>query len=69
MDGTLLKLTRQRPVLDHIFYRGLDLRHAGIVNQADASDHLPIWATFDLQSSNEPSREAEPDTVNAPDAR
>jgi endonuclease/exonuclease/phosphatase family metal-dependent hydrolase len=68
VDRTLLKLTRQQPVLDHIFYRGLDLRHSGIVAQADASDHLPIWATFDLSASDESAREVEPDTVGAPDS-
>ena len=33
-------------ILDHIFYRGLELEGTGIAKEAEASDHLPIWASF-----------------------
>lgn len=34
-------------VLDHFFYRGLELRRTGIDTKAMGSDHYPIWAVFE----------------------
>jgi endonuclease/exonuclease/phosphatase family metal-dependent hydrolase len=36
----------QKLILDHLFYRGLDLGSAGVRTTATASDHLPLWARF-----------------------
>jgi endonuclease/exonuclease/phosphatase family metal-dependent hydrolase len=34
-------------VLDHFFYRGLQVRRSGVVEAARASDHYPIWVVFE----------------------
>jgi endonuclease/exonuclease/phosphatase (EEP) superfamily protein YafD len=31
---------------DHIFAKGFDIKEAGKLAEAKASDHLPIWATL-----------------------
>lgn len=36
----------QRLVLDHIFTRDLKLGSAGVLSEATASDHYPLWARF-----------------------
>jgi endonuclease/exonuclease/phosphatase family metal-dependent hydrolase len=36
----------KRQVLDHIFYRALAPRCAGVFTAAGASDHFPIWSVF-----------------------
>lgn len=33
--------------LDHFFFRELQLRRNGVVTEATASDHLPVWAVFE----------------------
>jgi len=45
--GTSSDLLSGPEVLDHIFYRGLQLRTTGIQREADSSDHYPVWASFD----------------------
>jgi endonuclease/exonuclease/phosphatase family metal-dependent hydrolase len=42
----LLGLTLVGLRLDHLYYAGLTPGAAGIASDAQASDHLPIWATF-----------------------
>jgi len=40
------KLLGLELILDHIFYRQLDLLSCGVHKEATASDHFPIWAVF-----------------------
>jgi len=46
IKGWLPKLFNQQPVLDHLFFRGLETAAAGIGRQALASDHYPIWTVL-----------------------
>jgi len=46
IKGWLPRLFEKRPVLDHIFYRELELIGSGVSQQAEGSDHLPVWAHF-----------------------
>jgi endonuclease/exonuclease/phosphatase (EEP) superfamily protein YafD len=45
----LQKIAGQNLILDHIFYRDLQLLDTGIAEEAEASDHLPISALFAWQ--------------------
>lgn len=42
-----VKLTQLNQHLDHVFYRGLTLRHIESLSHIKSSDHAPITATFD----------------------
>jgi endonuclease/exonuclease/phosphatase family metal-dependent hydrolase len=42
-----LRLFGATSILDHIFYRGLTLRRAGVFTDATASDHFPIWTVLE----------------------
>jgi len=53
------RLIGQELVLDHIFYRNMELRSTGLASEAAASDHLPIWAVFSILGSVAKDREAE----------
>ena len=44
-DAHYIKNHWKKP-LDHIFYRGVDLKEARAINMANVSDHNPIWANF-----------------------
>ena len=44
----LARIAGFETVLDHIFYRGLELQATGIERRATASDHLPVWAAFSV---------------------
>ncbi len=35
-------------VIDHILYKGLQLKSAGIIDEQTLSDHQPVWAVFKL---------------------
>ncbi len=45
-DGALLRLLPLDLRLDHVYYAGLEPTATGIVSQARASDHVPIWVAF-----------------------
>jgi endonuclease/exonuclease/phosphatase family metal-dependent hydrolase len=36
-------------VIDHILYKGLKVKRAGIIEQISLSDHKPVWAEFKLE--------------------
>jgi endonuclease/exonuclease/phosphatase family metal-dependent hydrolase len=36
-------------VIDHILYKGLEVKKAGIIEQRSLSDHKPVWALFELK--------------------
>lgn len=38
--------------IDHIYYKGLCLKGHGVLNTFGISDHLPVWAKFDLPKVN-----------------
>jgi endonuclease/exonuclease/phosphatase family metal-dependent hydrolase len=40
-------------LLDHLFYRRMALRRNGVVEDATASDHVPIWAVFGWDTDHE----------------
>jgi len=44
----LKKLPGSTPVLDHLYYRGMRPVATGVVRDAAASDHYPVWAVFYL---------------------
>lgn len=44
--GGALDMTGYKLKLDHIFYRDMDFVASGISDEAQASDHLPIWSVF-----------------------
>jgi endonuclease/exonuclease/phosphatase family metal-dependent hydrolase len=46
LDRPLLRLGGWSPVMDHIFFRQLEMGDTGTIKEALASDHWPIWATF-----------------------
>lgn len=50
----ILRLAGAELILDHILYRRLNLRCTGIGRHAEASDHLPVWATFDFAGPGGP---------------
>jgi len=47
----LLSLPSWDPIkkIDHIFYKGLTLKDSGNSPDIQASDHLPVWAEFELE--------------------
>ena len=52
--------------LDHVFYRGLTLRHVASLDHVDSSDHFPITATFERERP--PPAERPSDPAGAPPA-
>ena len=46
---SLSKEKNNGKVIDHILYKGLKVKKAGIIEQRSLSDHKPVWAFFKLK--------------------
>ncbi len=51
--STISKLGIKLPPFDHILVRGFSEIASGTVEEADASDHFPVWVQLELQDKEE----------------
>jgi endonuclease/exonuclease/phosphatase family metal-dependent hydrolase len=56
MERRLLGLVPVRLRLDRVFYTGLEPTATGIAAEAQASDHVPIWARLAVPAHDDPER-------------
>jgi len=46
---TLSREESNGKVIDHILYKGIKIKKAGIIEQRSLSDHKPVWALFKIK--------------------